>query len=116
MLTIHLHQLQFFAHHGLYEEEKLTGNNFEADVDISLDVDSKIEVLGDTVDYVTVYELIDKRMQQPTALLETIAQDIVELIHDLDNRIKLVSITLKKLSPPIKNFKGLVGVSFKKEF
>lgn len=116
MLTIQLHQLHFFAYHGLFEQEKKTGNNFELDVDILVDVPEKITSLKHTLDYVIVYEMIEKRMEQPTALLETVAQELVEKIHELDHRVKLVSITIRKLAPPIKDFKGYVGISYKKEF
>ena len=116
MLTIQLHQLHFFAYHGLFEQEKKTGNNFELDVDIQVDAPAKITSLKHTLDYVTVYEMIEKRMEQPTALLETVAQELVEKIHELDSRVKLVAITIRKLAPPIKNFKGYVGISYKKEF
>ena len=116
MLTIHLHNLRFFAFHGLYEEEKLDGNNFELDVDIDVDANEKIILLKQTVDYVMLHDIIDKRMQQATPLLETLAQDLAEIIHHADNRIKNISISIKKLSPPIKNCTGTVGVSFKKTF
>lgn len=116
MLSIHLHHLQFFAYHGLYENEKNNGNNFEMDVDIDLDTDEKITSLSQTLDYVTVHEIIYKRMQQATPLLETLAQDLADLIYEADRRVKKISIMIKKVSPPIPDFKGTVGVSFKKEF
>jgi dihydroneopterin aldolase len=116
MLTIHLHHLKFFAYHGLYEDEKKTGNNFEMDVDVIADVPQAITKLEHTVDYAVVYQIIEQRMKQPTALLETLVHDLAEKIHQHDQRIKSVSITIKKLSAPIKNFNGVVGVSYKKEF
>ena len=116
MLTIQLRNLHFFAYHGLFEQEKMTGNNFELDVDIQVNVPDRITSLKHTLDYVIVYEMIEKRMEQPTALLETVAQELAEKIHLLDNRVKYVEITIRKLAPPIKNFKGYVGISYKKEF
>lgn len=116
MLTIHLHNLKFFAYHGLYEEEKKTGNNFEMDVDVVADIPGAITKLEQTVDYAVVYQIIESRMKQPTALLETLVQDLADKIHEHDSRIKSVSISIKKLSVPIKNFNGIVGVSFKKEY
>jgi len=116
MLTIQLRNLHFFAYHGLFEQEKKTGNNFELDVDIKVDAPAKITSLKQTLDYVIVYEMIEKRMEKPTALLETVAQELVEKIHELDNRVKSVAITIRKLAPPIKNFKGYVGISYQKEF
>ena len=116
MLTIHLHNLKFFAYHGLYEEEKKTGNNFEMDVDVMADIHGAITKLEQTVDYAVVYQIIESRMKQPTALLETLVQDLADKIQEHDSRIKSVSISIKKLSVPIKNFNGIVGVSFKKEY
>jgi 7,8-dihydroneopterin aldolase/epimerase/oxygenase len=116
MFTIHLHKLHFFAYHGLYEEEKQTGNNFELDVDITANVRHQVTVLDHTVDYVKIYDIIEERMKEATPLLETLAQDLVERIRAADNRISSVSITVKKMNAPIKDFKGIVGVSFKKDF
>jgi 7,8-dihydroneopterin aldolase/epimerase/oxygenase len=90
MLTIHLHKLLFHSFHGFYEEER--------------------------VNYIIIYDTIKLRMQQPSPLLETVAQELTHAIHKIDERIKSVSITIKKSSPPIENFQGLVGVSYKREF
>ncbi len=116
MFTIHLHHLKFFAYHGLYEEERKTGNNFEMDVDVVADIPGSITKLEHTVDYAIVYEIIEARMKQPTALLETLVADLAGKIHEYDNRIKSVSISIKKMSAPIKFFNGVVGVSYKKDF
>lgn len=116
MFTIHLHHLKFFAYHGLYEEERKAGNNFEMDVDVVADIPGTITKLEQTVDYAEVYAVIAERMKQSTPLLETLVHDLAEKIHDYDNRVKSVSITIKKLSAPIKFFNGVVGVSYKKDF
>jgi 7,8-dihydroneopterin aldolase/epimerase/oxygenase len=116
MLTIQLRQLQFHAYHGLYELEKSAGNTFEVDVDVFVDVQEKITRLNQTLNYATVYGVIKQRMQQPTPLLETLAQEIIALIHNIDSRIRSISITIKKLAPPIENFQGTVGVSIKTDF
>jgi len=116
MFTIHLHNLKFFAYHGLYEEERKTGNNFEIDIDVVADIPGTVTKLEQTVDYAAVYYVVENRMKQPTSLLETLAYDLAEKIHQYDNKVRSVSITIKKLSAPIKFFNGIVGVSYKKEF
>ena len=116
MLTIHLHSLKFFAYHGLYEKEKTKGNNFELDVDVVADIPGTVSKLQHTVDYSEVYQIIERRMNEPTALLETLVQELADKIQEHDSRIKSVHVTIKKLSAPIKNFNGVVGVSFKKDF
>jgi dihydroneopterin aldolase len=102
----------FHAFHGLYEEEKKNGNNFVVNVDIEVDTEGIISDLQQTVDYVEVFQLIQKRMLQATPLLETLAQEMSQAIQRLDNKIATVSITIKKLSPPIENFVGEVGVTY----
>lgn len=116
MFTIHLHNLKYFAYHGLYEEERKAGNNFEMDVDVVADIPGTVTKLEQTVDYAAVYSIIDARMKQPTPLLETLVYDLAHKIHEYDNRIKSVNITIKKLSAPIKFFNGVVGVTYKKDF
>lgn len=116
MFTIHLHKLLFHSFHGLFEEEKLLGNQFEVDVDIEVDGSEKITKIGQTVNYVAVYNCIKQRMELPTLLLETVAQDLIDAIHQMDKKISSVSITIKKTAPPIENFQGTVGVSCKTTF
>ena len=112
MLSIHLHQLQFRAYHGLHEEEKIKGNDFEVDAVIYYRPRKIIQSIDDTINYEEVYELIEARMQIATPLLETVA---MEIAHEILNKYLLaekVKISIKKINPPIKNIRGSVGVSF----
>jgi 7,8-dihydroneopterin aldolase/epimerase/oxygenase len=116
MLTIHLHNLLFHAYHGLYMEEQILGNDFEVNADIEVTTGEQITGIHQTVNYITVYSVIRQRMQLPSPLLETVAQELTEAIHAIDERIKSVSITIKKSAPPLENFQGIVGVSYKNEY
>ena len=113
MLTIQLHQLQFFAYHGVFEEERLLGNNYQVDVSISYQPNQPtITQLSDTIDYSSVYQLLHERMQIPTPLLETIA---TEFAQDILTRFPLaeqVMFSILKLHPPITGMVGNVGVKF----
>ena len=116
MFTIHLHNLRFFSFHGVHDEEQVLGNDFEISVDVSFSAAALITKLHETINYVKVYDVIRQRMDTPTALLETVAQDLADLIYGIDKRITSVSIHIKKVHPPIANFTGSVGVTYKKEF
>lgn len=116
MFTIHLHNLKFYAYHGLHAEEKILGKNYEVNADITLFENGLVTRLHQTIDYAKVYEIIKKRMNKPTALLETVAQDLAQLIYKADNRITSITISIKKLHPPMAEFEGHVGVSYKREF
>jgi 7,8-dihydroneopterin aldolase/epimerase/oxygenase len=114
MLTIHLQQLQFFAYHGLYPNEKAYGNQFELNIDVDIDAAKNINKLSETVDYAELYGIIKKRMQQPTPLLETVAQELADLLLQYSALIKKVSISIQKKSPPIADFTGNVAITFTK--
>ncbi len=113
MLSIHLHQLTIFAHHGIYEEEKVLGNEFELNLTIQYHpAKTPVKHLKETIDYVSVYELVKKRMAIPTALLETVITEIARQILDEFSLAETVSISIRKKYPPISRIDGSVGVSF----
>lgn len=117
LLTIELKQLRFFAKHGLYTEERKTGNEFEVNLSISYEPTSgTITDLSDTVNYVQLYDLLKTEMQKPRNLLETFAMEVTELMHSSFPEIKKIEISITKLYPPIVKFTGTIGVKYSKEY
>ena len=94
MFTIHLQKLLFYSFHGFYEEERVLGNEFEVSADVVVDAPDQVTTLRQTVNYITIYDTIKQRMQQSTPLLETLAQELAQAIHRIDERIKSVTIKL----------------------
>ena len=116
MITIHLNDLNFFAHHGLHEEETIVGTHFEIDVEISFQEEEQIVSLSDTINYVHVYNIIKEHMKRPSRLIETVAMQIADEIHKNNTNSRFINITIRKLNPPINNFTGKVGVTYRKEY
>jgi dihydroneopterin aldolase len=116
LYTIHLHQLEFFAFHGLYEEERVVGNKFVVSVDVDFESNHIITSISDTIDYTLIYEIIKKRMVIPTGLIEIVAEDIISGIHEKFGQVKQIKISIQKSNPPIISFKGNVGLSLQKNF
>jgi dihydroneopterin aldolase len=116
MYTIHLNQMQFNSIHGLYQEERLNPQPFELDVEVEADLPPSVTQLEHTIDYAGIYKVIEQRMDQPSLLLETLASEIADAIHVFDYRVMRVSITIKKLKPPIPGFTGVAAVSFTKSY
>ena|SRR5215213_5478604 len=115
--TIQLHNLRFFAEHGMYEEERAVGNEFE--INISLEIKApkeKIKSLEDTINYAEVYRLTREIFSIRKPLLETLAMEIAETLKDQFPAIKNLSIQIQKLNPPITSFTGSVGITFTKSF
>jgi dihydroneopterin aldolase len=116
MFTIQLNNLQFYAYHGLYAEEKLLGGEYEVNAEVVVESDEKVIAIQQTVDYTAIYSLIKQQMSAPAELLETLSQNMVNAIGLLDKKIKRVSVNIKKLHPPIEQFTGSIGVTYSKEF
>lgn len=116
-MTIELRGLRFFAEHGMYVEERKVGNQFEIDLCIGYKAPKNVIVsIEQTVNYVEVYRLVEEVFSTHKYLLETCAMEICNVLHKNFTQIKRVSISIKKINPPITNFTGSVGISYSKEF
>lgn len=113
MLTIHLKSIRCFAHHGIFAEEKILGNEYEVDIFIQCASKSGIiQHLNETIDYATVYQLLQERMKRPTPLLETIASDFSYQILQKFPMAQSIKFSIHKMHPPIEGLVGQVGVIF----
>lgn len=112
-MYVHLHNLRFRSFHGLYEEERMVGNEYEVNLDVGFEPASfPVHEISDTLDYTVLHRIVKERMAIPTPLLETIATEIAEKIRAGFPSVSKISISVKKLFPPVNNFEGAVGVSF----
>ncbi len=112
-MVIELSKLHFFSHHGLYPEEKKTGNEFEVNLSVEFDPGEKqVEELGQTVNYEKIYELVRMEMNTPRQLLETVVMQISEKIHQAFPQIKRISIGITKLHLPVEKFQGRASAIF----
>lgn len=117
MTAIQLHNLIFFSHHGIHKEEQLTANSFEVNLDVMYDEKkNKFDNIKDTIDYVNLYEIVKKRMQIITPLMEKICKEIISKIRKEYPFITEVNISIRKLQVPLENFQGKVGVTMNKKF
>ncbi len=117
LMTVELKQVRFFAFHGLYEEEKRKGTEFELSLAVSfLPEKEMIGLIDETVNYAELYEIVNAEMQQPRDLLETLAMTIVDKIHITYPIIKRAVISITKLNPPIPGIKGSTGVTYSREW
>lgn len=113
LMTIELKGLHFYAYHGLYAEERNTGNEFQVDLTVSYQPGSgTITDISDTVNYAALYALLKKEMANPRHLLETFVMEMAELIHLSFPRIKRIEISITKLHVPIPKFTGRAAVVY----
>lgn len=117
MLTIQLHNLIFFAHHGIHEEEQLTANSFEVNLDVMFnEKGNTFESVDDTISYVSLYNIVKQGMQVITPLMEKICKEIISKIKTQYPFISEINISIRKLQVPIENFQGKAGVSMNTKF
>ncbi|MCP9237037.1 dihydroneopterin aldolase [Lewinella sp. JB7] len=111
MAKIGLEDVRFQAPHGFFEEEHLMGNEFSIDIEVEASVAGAAEEddLGGTVNYSTIYYLLQAEMKKPAQLLEALAYRMASRIMNQFDGVASVRLKLRKLSPPLG---GRVGAAF----
>jgi len=101
-MWIRIQTLSFFAHHGVYDEERKAGNHFEVDVEIAVpDSFGTSDSLESTLDYVKVFDAVAARSaSRRYMILECLCQDMCMDVIELDHAISEVIVRLRKLKPP----------------
>jgi dihydroneopterin aldolase len=95
--------LRAFGHHGVFEHERLDGQEFIVDVSVWFDsrAAAATDDLGETINYGTLAELIVAVVENdPVDLIETLAERIAALVLE-QPQAKSVEVTLHKPSAPI---------------
>lgn len=104
MYEIALLGQEFFAYHGVYEQERQTGNKFIVDIKVQLEeslLENTGDQIGNVVDYVSLYTIAASVMQQPVNLLETVALEIINPVLNLSPSVICAEVTISKLNPPV---------------
>ncbi|MEZ4987130.1 MAG: dihydroneopterin aldolase [Saprospiraceae bacterium] len=103
MAVIGLEGMKFHAPHGFYPEEAVLGNDFVVDVYIAANTRkaSLSDDLAATINYETVYLMVQSEMRKPAQLIETLADRILLRLHDFYSHIQGVRVIVRKLHPPL---------------
>ncbi len=98
-----LEGLEFYAYHGVYEQEQKIGNRFSVDIKILFDYTFQkgIEDLSKTVNYEKLYQCAQMEMKTPSKLLETLAANIIDRIFSTIQHVELVEVSVSKYNPPV---------------
>ncbi len=100
---ITIENLEFFAHHGCYEAERMAGSRFLVNAELRYDATRAIE--GDSVDEAIDYRLacrvIQREMEQPVNLLETLCSRILDALFATFPQLDHAKIKISKINPPI---------------
>ncbi len=117
MITVQLQNLHFNSFHGIYEEERILGNEYIIDASVEFHEERHIITsIHNTINYTDLYNIIRERMSVPTPLLETVVMEIGNEIHAEFPDVRAISISIKKMHPPIEGIQGTAGVNWQKQF
>ena len=92
----------FFAYHGYYPEEQVTGHRFEVDIEVWIDHEKLDgDDLKETVNYENLYAICSAEMNQPRKLLETVAYSICERIRSQYVYVHDGKVIIRKYGPQL---------------
>ena len=102
--------------HGVYESERVQGQDFVVDVVLDLDLApaAASDDVSDTVHYGHLAgRLVEIVMGEPVALIETLAQRLADACL-ADERVEVASVTVHKPQAPIPHEFGDVAVRLRR--
>jgi 7,8-dihydroneopterin aldolase/epimerase/oxygenase len=111
---IEIRGLRLLGTHGVLPEERTRPQPFEIDADLVVSmVDAgSSDDLGDTVDYAGVVHRIAEVVEGATSfmLLEALAATVADEVLAADPRVQAVTLSVRKLQPPLPADLSTVGV------
>jgi dihydroneopterin aldolase len=116
MIKVSLENVKIIASHGIYEAEHILGGIFEVSLNVSFIESDPLIKLEETINYVTLYQIIKKRMEISTPLLETLCLVILDDVKNQFPKIVESDIKICKIAPPVENFTGKLCVSAHKTY
>lgn len=98
-----LEGLEFHAYHGIYAQERSSGNKFELDVTVETEFLEAAfhDHLSGTINYEDIYAVVKTEMEKPSKLLERVGHSIAEKILNTFPEAISVEISISKFNPPI---------------
>lgn len=98
-----LSDLRFHAFHGVLPQERLVGGNFVVDLRVGYPLVQAMtsDQVNDTLNYASLYALVEREMQQPSSLLEHVAGRIAQAIAKTFPQALSIDLTLTKQNPPM---------------
>lgn len=112
---IQLEAVRFFARHGVFESERISGNEFIVNLAVKYSPEAhfspEADSLDDTICYASLFDIVKKEMDTPRNLLETVACRITDSIHQSFPQATFIECKITKSVPPIPEFNGSASVT-----
>lgn len=117
MGKIKVENIRVYAYHGCLREETLIGSDYSVNIIIGANLSraSTTDDLSDTVDYVLVNQIVKEEMNQPSKLLEHVAQRILKRVFSEISMANKVEVLVSKINPPIRGDVSKVTIVLKEK-
>ncbi|NEU04932.1 2-amino-4-hydroxy-6-hydroxymethyldihydropteridine diphosphokinase [Clostridium senegalense] len=119
MDKIFIKDLEIFANHGYFQEEKNLGQKFVLTMEVELDLSkaSSEDNLEDTVHYGILCDEIEKEFTKTSYdLIETACEELINSIMLKYNTINKISLELKKPWAPVKKHLDYVSIKMERSW
>jgi len=95
--------MQFYAHHGVMEQERLIGNYFTVDLTMTVNIEKATfsDRLEDTINYADIFQQVKTEMEIPSNLLEHVAGRIIIRLRKEYPVIEKIELSIAKHRPPV---------------
>lgn len=103
-MKIQLNSVRLYAYHGVMEQERRVGGDYEVTLGITLFDDIRAlqrDELDGTVNYAALYDIICREMAEPAALLEHVAWRIGKAVRTAYPQVQQATVSVTKLTPPL---------------
>lgn len=117
MGIIRIDNMEFYAYHGCFKEERIVGNRFLADLEISAKLEKAVlsDHIDDTLNYQLAYEIVKEQMKIKSHLLEHVAGRILDQLFNSFPYIEKATIRISKMNPPMGGQMERVSVTLSRE-
>ena len=101
--TIRLNNISLRAYHGCYDLEQQVGNRYRVDLAIRTPLGElhREDDVTKAVNYLTVFEIVERTMQRTQRTIEAAASNIIEAVKEAFPQIVEVECTVAKIAPPL---------------
>ncbi|MBX3042718.1 MAG: dihydroneopterin aldolase [Candidatus Kapabacteria bacterium] len=103
---------EYYAYHGVKEEEKKLGGKYEVDLDLYYD--AKTAIVNDDVKYSVNYEealfCVSEIItgSENYNLVETLCSDILNMLMDKFDNLEMANVRIRKMSVPMRRVVGFI--------
>lgn len=115
LTRISIANAEFFAYHGVREEEHQLGGRFQVDIDLYYNATKAVvsDNINDTINYEEVLYVVTEHMNgEPYELIETLAHDIATALVDKFDAASQATVRVRKLNVPLQQILEYVEAEY----